>query len=179
MNPLSMMAMMFSVSQLCYEAALDIQAMEESGNSMDDDDYDESYYGEGGGTSAILAGLMAQTALAIGSTVAGVDPAGPATQSMSEAIEEVYEDPDAAIMAAEVGCLSNSDCPPEWVCVFSPRTEKGTCVKRGDIAVQIAGVIDERTCDYCRSQIGRVGSLASMDLPPYHKHCRCTVEYLV
>lgn len=76
------------------------------------------------------------------------------------------------------GCRTNSDCPEGYVCVFSPGAEEGTCIKIGDIGVRIVGIIDGVTCAYCMTQIGRTGVLDSIPLPPFHKYCRCSLEYL-
>lgn len=75
-------------------------------------------------------------------------------------------------------CLSDRECAAGKICVSPPGKEHGICVPIGEISVVIAGILDSRTCDYCRSQIGKVGTLDSINLPPYHKHCRCFARYI-
>lgn len=73
-------------------------------------------------------------------------------------------------------CSLDSDCQPGQICVIPSGAEVGTCLP-DDQKVVIRGVSDEKTCSFCASQIGRVGTLASIVLPPYHKYCRCWWEY--
>lgn len=174
MTPLSLMGLMFSIGIACAEFAQEVmQEMEAGGNTVDEG----QYYGSDSMESE-AAGLMHQTSLMIGLWAAGVDLSSPPAQEMAEAIEEVFDEPEAAFVAAELGCHSNSDCPSGFACVFSPGAEEGTCIKIGEIGVRIVGVIDGVTCAYCMTQIGRTGALDSMPIPPFHKHCRCSLEYL-
>jgi hypothetical protein len=99
-----------------------------------------------------------------------------------EEVEAFIEEKKAAgeevIAPPEQGCLSNIDCLPDFICVFPKGSETGTCLPRGDVGVRIVGVIDSKTCPYCRGMIGTMGNIDSVPLPPYHKHCRCSFEYL-
>jgi hypothetical protein len=69
-------------------------------------------------------------------------------------------------------CSKNSDCQSGELCL------DGICTPRGEAIVIIRGVLDSRTCSYCRSQIGRTGSFDSMNLPPFHEHCRCSWSFI-
>jgi hypothetical protein len=169
MNPLSLMGMLWSIGLACAEA---MQDMDAAGNSVDEG----QDYGDDIASAAV--GLMAQTSLMIGLWIAGIDPSSPPAQEMKKAIEVITEDPVAVITALEIECRSNSDCLEGFVCVFSPGADGGTCIPIGDIGVRIAGVIDDKTCPYCRALIGRTGALDSMPIPPFHKYCRCWLEYL-
>lgn len=74
---------------------------------------------------------------------------------------------------------SDSDCPPGQVCAYaSPGAEAGKCVACEETTVVIHGILDEKTCSYCRSQIGAIRSIDSVNLPPFHKYCRCWVDYV-
>jgi len=163
------MGMMFAIGMLSVETIQKMAEDIETGGSSLDGGEEE--------LSETASALMYGVSLMMGLTMVGADPSGPAAQSMMEAAELVLEDPEGVVEAAEVECLSSSDCPPEWACVFSAGSEKGTCIRCGDIGVRIVGVIDSKTCAYCLSMIGRTGSLDSLLIPPYHKHCRCSVEY--
>jgi hypothetical protein len=169
-----MMGMLFSIGMAAAEFAQDV-AIEASGNTVDEE---QDYGSSSCGVVEAATAFMYRTSLMIGSSMVGVDIGGPAAQGMMEAIEVVIEDPVAAIEAAEVGCHSNADCPSGFACVFSPGAEAGTCIKLGEIGVRIVGVIDGVTCAFCLSQIGRTGALDSMPIPPFHKYCRCSLEYL-
>jgi hypothetical protein len=162
---------MYSIGVASVEYMQD-QTIEDDGNSVD-----EGQESGGNSTEAQGAALMFGAAVRIGAAAAGADPFGPAVTATVAAAEEVYEDPEAAIVAAEIGCLSNSDCPPGFACVFSPGGEEGTCILVNDIGVRIVGIIDSVTCPYCLSMIGRTGTLDSIPIPPFHKHCRCSLEY--
>ena len=70
-------------------------------------------------------------------------------------------------------CRNHSDCQSGFYCVDE------NCVSTSEVSALITGIVDGKTCPFCRSMIGRIGSLDSISLPPYHKHCRCTVEYLI
>jgi hypothetical protein len=96
-----------------------------------------------------------------------------------EALPSILDPPvPIEIEIVEKGeCSSDSDCPSGQMCVFSPGAEAGTCLPT-DQKVVIRGVSDEKTCSFCQSQIGRVGTLDSIVLPPYHKYCRCWWEYI-
>ena len=89
--------------------------------------------------------------------------------------QEVY---DYGYVLKEGECFSDDDCPPGFVCSFSSGLDKGTCIKRGEIGIRIRGEIDSKTCPHCLSMIGRTGTIDSLPLPPYHKHCRCSYDYL-
>lgn len=71
------------------------------------------------------------------------------------------------------GCFSDSDCPGGQICVPGP--EGGTCTEES-VSLIIRGQLDNRTCNYCRSQFGTFRSLDSHNLPPFHDHCRCWAE---
>jgi hypothetical protein len=81
-------------------------------------------------------------------------------------------------------CRYDSDCYPNEICIgagidWSWRGGKyrfGHCVMKGREIVTIRGVIDENTCDYCLSKIGNMYYLDEVNLPKYHKHCRCWAE---
>lgn len=85
-------------------------------------------------------------------------------------------------------CEGNSDCPDGQICKGAEGTRwvqdkwpfgslekrvKGICVDPDVVVVRIDGIEDEKTCDYCRSMIGRVGLASQLNLPPYHNKCRC------
>lgn len=171
MGPLSMMGLMFGMAVASVEYLQD-QTIEDDGNSVD-----EGQESGGSSTEAGAAASMFGAAVSVGAAAAGADPFGPAVTAVVAAAEEVYEEPVAAIVVAKVGCLSNSDCPPGFACVFSPGEEEGTCILVGDIGVRIVGVIDSKTCNYCKTMIGRTGTLDTIPIPPFHKHCRCSLEY--
>jgi hypothetical protein len=171
MGPLSMMGLMYSIGVASVEYMQD-QTIEDDGNSVD-----EGQESGGSSTGAQGSAFMVGTAVRIGAWGSGVDPSAPAVEAVVEAVEKVYEEPEAAIVAAEIGCLSSSDCPPGFACVFSPGKEEGTCILVNDIGVRIVGIIDSVTCPYCLSMIGRTGTLDTIPIPPFHKHCRCSLEY--
>jgi len=93
-------------------------------------------------------------------------------------VEEKQAAGEVTIASIDPGCLSDIDCFPGFMCVFPQGSEEGSCVPRGDVGVRIVGVIDSKTCPYCLSMIGITGTLDSVPIPPYHKHCRCSFEYL-
>ncbi len=95
------------------------------------------------------------------------------------AIEEKKAAGEDVIISPEQGCLSNIDCLPGSICVFPEGAENGICILRGEVGVRIVGVIDSKTCPLCLSLIGIKGTLDSLPIPPYHKHCRCSFEYLI
>ena len=80
-------------------------------------------------------------------------------------------------------CLGDGDCPigqvcrggieMSWTLERGLATSYGICVDEGDVVIQIKGVDDEETCDYCRYMWTRLGKKGEMTLPPYHDHCRC------
>jgi len=82
-------------------------------------------------------------------------------------------------------CASSLDCSPGSICISvkllppgKAWTEvQGVCVDYVESPIIIRGVIDKNTCDFCKTQIGRIGYLMPSFLPPYHKHCRCWWEY--
>jgi hypothetical protein len=99
-----------------------------------------------------------------------------------EEAEAFVEEKEAAgedvIAPPEQGCLSNIDCHPDFICVFPKGADKGTCIPRGEVGVRIVGTMDSKTCAFCLGMIGMTGNIDSLPLPPYHKHCRCSFEYL-
>lgn len=76
-----------------------------------------------------------------------------------------------------IDCSDDSDCPSGQVCVLS-KSKEGTCFDIGSVFVVICGIQDEKTCEYCKSQIGQIRSLVSPNLPPFHEYCRCWSEYV-
>ena len=113
----------------------------------------------------------------------------------SECEEGYYCDVDSGEckkLSDTVGCWDDNDCPRDQVCKGGRGTKwvqtewpfgsiqkktKGICVDRAEEVVRIEGIDDERTCDYCRGMMGRVGKEGEMKLPPYHNHCRCYGVY--
>jgi hypothetical protein len=89
-------------------------------------------------------------------------------------------------------CLDNSDCEPGEICVgayeglgipdpwYGPPwvTEWGRCAQPDRKLVEIKGVIDDETCDYCLDKIGKFYYLDEGNLPPYHYECRCWADIL-
>jgi hypothetical protein len=81
-------------------------------------------------------------------------------------------------------CLFDTDCFPDEICVgtgidwsWKGGTHRfGRCVKKERALIKIHGEIDDRSCDYCISKIGRFFYLKGAVLPPYHEHCRCWAE---
>lgn len=171
MSPLSLMALMWNIGLESMEFMQDINA---GGNTVDE----EQDYGYSSSGMVEATAFMYGTSLMLSAAMAGINLGGPAVTGMMEAIEEVLEDPVSAIVAAKVGCHSNADCPQGLACVFSPGAEEGTCILLGEVGVRIVGVIDDKTCDFCLGMIGTTGALDSIPLPPFHKYCRCTLEYL-
>lgn len=85
----------------------------------------------------------------------------------------------AAYAAHATRCYNNKHCPPGHICSFERGDRrKGVCISVKELPIVISGVLDERTCSYCRSQIGKTGFLDMISLPPYHKHCRCSWRFL-
>jgi hypothetical protein len=85
---------------------------------------------------------------------------------------------DVEFITDLVGCVHDSDCGSGQVCVIPPGKEGGICTDVGSVSVLIEGIVDERTCGYCLSQIGTICSIDSANLPPFHKHCRCGWSYV-
>ena len=140
-----------------------------------------------GGSSAPGGSSLLGGSSAPGGTSSGFDPAEAYHLDYVEEEEEEEEsfagfDPqevyDYGYVLKEGECFSDDDCPPGFVCSFSSGLDKGTCIKRGEIGIRIRGLIDSKTCPHCLSMIGRTGTIDSLPLPPYHKHCRCSYDYL-
>jgi hypothetical protein len=82
-------------------------------------------------------------------------------------------------------CPSGQVCKGQYVELLFPTYQfpdlswgQGICVDEDVSLVQIKGVDDDETCDYCREMWKKLGREGEFPLPPYHEHCRCYGVYL-
>jgi Cys-rich repeat protein len=89
-----------------------------------------------------------------------------------------YSEKVVGALAKPKSCYQHSDCPLGQICSFEQGYKRGVCISVKELPIAISGVLDDRTCPYCRSQIGKTGFLDMISLPPYHKHCRCSWRFI-
>lgn len=85
------------------------------------------------------------------------------------------------------GCLRDSDCPSGMICkgteflldtsLSSGYLRKGVCVSEAEQIILIKGIMDGKTCDYCKEMMKQAQWNKGCSLPPFHNRCRCYATY--